>query len=527
MIRPGLGSELPAAHADVSWILGHLALPGHVDGARPALRWIDGERSYADLRRRARGLATAFVAAGLRPGDRVASHLVNRGEIFELYFACAYAGLTLVPVSFRLTSREIGFVLEDSDPRIIVTQAELLPTMREAMTADPARDVSRLIVLDDRASGLEFDELAATDDAALELRYTDVQLILYTSGTTGRPKGVEMRQGSILWCGMQQALYYGIDSSAVTMLTGPMYNTAAMNEQSIPTFLAGGTVTIMPSRGWTPHAMSDLMDEWEVTHALIYPSMIDPMLEADRERSIDLATLRFSLTGGENCPPETMRRFRTRWPHVSLCIAYGSTESGIATLLRDDEIDAHPGSVGRAAGGQLIAIVDPMGGSAPIGAIGPVWTAGPSITSGYWNAPELSDAVLRDGWLDMGDLGRIDDEGYLYIVGRTKDMIISKGQNIYPAEIENTIREHPQVVDVAVVGVPDTEAGEAVCAVVIRSETSDLTESGLVEFVKERIASYKKPKHVIFTSSIARSPSGKVLRPELVENVFEILGISR
>ena len=135
--------------------------------------------------------------------------------------------------------------------------------------------------------------------------------------------------------------------------------------------------------------------------------------------------------------------------------------------------------------------------------------------------------MLRDGWLDMGDLGRIDDEGYLYIVGRTKDMIISKGQNIYPAEIENTIREHPEVVDVAVVGVPDTEAGEAVCAVVIRSEASDLTESGLVEFVKERIASYKKPRHVIFTSSIARSPSGKVLKPELVENVFEILGIAR
>src|SRR6185437_15412843 len=142
------------------------------------------------------------------------------------------------------------------------------------------------------------------------------------------------------------------------MLTGPMYNTAALNEQSIPTFLAGGTVTIMPSRGWTPHAMSDLMDEWGVTHALIYPSMMDPMLEADQQRPIELAALSFALTGGENCPPAVLARFRSRWPHIRLCVAYGSTESGIVSLITGSELERHPGSVGRPAGGQTFITVD-------------------------------------------------------------------------------------------------------------------------------------------------------------------------
>lgn len=515
--------SLPPAAENVSWLLGIESLPGHVDPDSLALRWVDGERSYAELRDRAMSLADSLTRAGLAPGDRVASHLFNRGETFELYFACAYAGLILVPISFRLTAREVGLILDDAAPRAVFTQAELEPVMRQALDAEHDRIPDVRVVLDDASSGDAYDALAARDATGFEPRHTDIQLILYTSGTTGRPKGVEMRHRNVMWCALQQALYYGMDRETITMVTGPMYNTAAMNEQSIPTFAVGGCVTIMPSRGWTPSSMSRLIDEWAVTHALIYPSMIEPMLAADEARPIDLTTMRFALTGGENCPAATMRRFRARWPHVSLCIAYGSTESGIVSLLRDEEIARHAGSVGRAAGAQVVTVVDDDGHPVPTGQIGRVWTAGPSIVSGYWRSPELTAGVLRDGWLDMGDLGRMDEAGYLFIEGRTKDMIISKGQNVYPAEIENAIREHPGVSDVAVVGVPDAEAGEAVCAVVVRRD-ADLTGDAVIAFVKERIASYKKPKFVVFEAELPRSPSGKVLKPELRESVVKSLG---
>lgn len=509
---------LPPSEVSVSWILGLDALPAHVKPDSLALQWVDGERSYADLRRRARSLASAMLKRGLAPGDRVGAHLLNRGETFELYFACAFAGLTLVPLSFRLTPREIGWVSSDAELKLIFTQTDLAAALfaglDESSTPGP-----QVIVLEDHAAGDAFEAMASFSAADLVNSHTPLQLLLYTSGTTGRPKGVMLRHSNIMWCAMQQATYYDMDASTVTMLTGPMYNTAALNEQSIPTFLAGGTVTIMPSRGWKPHAMGDLMDKGGVTHALIYPSMMDPMLEADRQKPMPLASLKFALTGGENCPPAVLARFRARWPHIKLCVAYGSTESGIVSLIADSEIERRPGSVGRPAGGQTFITVDEHGVPVPANKIGRIWTAGPSVVSGYWRAPELDAQVLRDGWLDMGDLGRIDEDGYLYIEGRSKDMIISKGQNIYPAEIENTLLEHPAVLEVAVIGVPDDDAGEAVCAVVVLREEQAVTARELIEFVQERIASYKKPKHVVFHDRLPRTPAGKVLKGDLSQHI--------
>lgn len=509
---------LPSSEVSVSWLLGLDALPAHIEPGSLALQWVDGERSYADLRHRARSLASSMLNRGLAPGDRVGAHLLNRGETFELYFACAFAGLTFVPVSFRLTPREIGLISSDAEFKFVFTQADLASTLFAGLDESNAPR-PQVVVLDDHAGGDEFEGLASVPAADLVNSHTPLQLLLYTSGTTGRPKGVMLRHTNIMWCAMQQAAYYGMDTSTVTMLTGPMYNTAALNEQSIPTFLAGGTVTIMPSRGWKPYAMGDLMDSWGVTHALIYPSMMDPMLESDRQKPIPFASLKFALTGGENCPPAVLARFRARWPHIKLCVAYGSTESGIVSLIADSEIERRPGSVGRPAGGQTFISVDEHGNPLPANQIGRIWTAGPSVVSGYWRAPELDAQVLRNGWLDMGDLGRIDEDGYLYIEGRSKDMIISKGQNIYPAEIENTLLEHPSVLEVAVIGVPDDDAGEAVCAVVVLREGHTVSSEELIGFVQERIASYKKPKYVVFQDRLPRTPAGKVLKGDLSQHI--------
>lgn len=502
-----------SSDGSVAWILGADALPGHVEEDRVALRWGGETRTYAQLRGRVLSLARALRELGLERGDRVGGHLLNRGESFELYFACAYAGLTFVPLNFRLTPYEIGLILSDCAPRAIFTQAEVAASLREAIGA---RDDVQVVTLGDDDAGPEYEALAGGEPLAGPFEHADPQLIMYTSGTTGRPKGVMLAHRNILSFALQQvAMYPDLTRETTVLITAPTFNTAGINETSIPAFLVGGTVALHPSRGWRPRAMAELIDAWGVTHTIVFPSMMEPLLEADREAPIALASLRFVLTGGENCPPATMARFRARWPHVYLAVGYGSTESGVITLVCDDEIERHAGSVGRAALGMTFRVQGPDGEPVAPGEVGEIWAAGGSIVAGYWNAPELSAATVRDGWLNSGDLGRLDADGYLFIEGRSRDLIISKGQNIYPAEVENVLSEDERLLEATVVGVPDEEYGEVVCAVVVAKPGREVSADSVVEFVRTRLASYKKPRHVLFTDTLPRNVGNKVRKGDV------------
>ena len=373
------------AGTTVRWILGDADLPAHVDPGRTALRWGDTERTYAELRDRSVRLAAGLRAAGLVPGDRVSTLLHNRGETFELYFACAYAGLTLVPVNFRMVASEVQFVLRDSGARFLITEPALADVAKSA--TEGMTDL-QVITLGTDAPGPEYEDLIETPPITGPLATTDTHLILYTSGTTGRPKGVALPQTAIMWFALQQAAFYPeMSSDIVTLVTGPTYNASALHDLSIPTFLLGGTVSILPSRGWTPEKMADLIDRHAVTHTLVFPGMIEPFLAADADEPISFRSLRFVLLGGDNCPTATVARFRARWHHLSVAVCYGLTESGVITWIRDEELDAHPGSVGRAFGAQTYQVVDDEGHAVPDGEVGELVTAGPVVTSGYWNAP--------------------------------------------------------------------------------------------------------------------------------------------
>ena len=501
------------AATSVRWILGDADLPAHIDPASTALRWGDTARTYAELRDRSVRLAAGLRAAGLRVGDRVSTLLHNRGETFELYFACAYAGLTLVPVNFRMVVPEVEFVLRDSGARFLVTEPALADVASGATAGLAAVQV---ISLDTDAPGAQYADLVATPPISGPFVTTEPHLILYTSGTTGRPKGVMLSHTAITWFALQQSAFYpAMASDVVTLVTGPTYNASALHDLSIPTFLLGGTVSILPSRGWSPEKMSDLIDRHAVTHTLVFPGMIEPFLAADADEPIGFASLRFVLMGGDNCPTATVARFRARWDHVSVAVCYGLTESGVITWSRDDELDAHPGSVGRAFGGQTYQVVDEEGRTLPDGEVGEIVTAGPVVTSGYWNAPDLTEATIRDGWFWTGDLGRRGEDGHLYIGGRSKDVIISGGQNVYPAELENALSEHTGLLEATVIGVPDERWGEAVCAIVVPKPGVDLQVQDIVEFVQARLASYKKPRHVVFTDELPRNAIGKVLKAQL------------
>jgi fatty-acyl-CoA synthase len=511
-----------SSEVSVAWLLGADSLPSHVDPDHPALVWEDEVRTYRELRTRALALARSLREHGAMPGDVVGAHLLNRGETFELYFACAYAGLTFVPVSWRLGSRELGMILSDCKPRIVFSQ----PTVADAIRGPASELGVELVVLEDEASGVEYERLAGGPPLDGPYARAEPHMILYTSGTTGTPKGVMMGHLNILWFAFQQAVRYPeMDTSAVMLVISPTFNTGGINEQSIPTFLIGGTVAILPSRGWSAEKMSGYIDRYGATHGLIYPSMLEPFLDADSREEIGMKTVKFFLTGGENVPPATLKRFRDRWPHISMLIAYGGTENGCPTTIQDEELDLHPGSVGRVTLGITLRIQDQNGNPLPQGEVGEIWVAGGSVVDGYWNAPELTASVTSDGWMNTGDIGFLDPDGYVYLRGRSRDLIISKGQNIYPAEIENVLSENDDLLEFTIVGVPDAEYGEVVCAVVVAKPDRTVTADDVIDFVRERLASYKKPRHVVFVETIPRNPGLKVLKKETAELAVKELGL--
>jgi fatty-acyl-CoA synthase len=492
-----------------------------MDPLKPAVLWRDQCRTYAELRRRALALAASFRRLGLVPGECVAAHLFNRGETFEIYFACAYAGLVFVPVNFRLAEEELAIVLADSGARLVFTERGISDVARAAIAASEGEVV--LVELSTDVSGDAFDELATGPAFDGPYEWADPHMILFSSGTTGTPKGIALSHGNIMTYACQQAAVYSRYSSAMTTLVVPtMFNAGGINDFTIPTFLVGGTVAILPSGNWLPESMAALIEKWQVTHTVIFPMMFEPMLEADARERLPLDSLQVVTTGGEHCPNATLARFAERWPDIDLVLTYGLTEGGLVTLISGQELFEHPESVGRAAPGQTLKIVGADGEVAASDGVGEIWTASPWVVPGYWNAPALTaELITEDGWLRTGDLGRVDEAGYLYIEGRARDLIISKGQNIYPAEVEAVLAKHDAVWRCSVVGVPDREYGEAVCAVVVLRRDQAVTEDELIEFVRARIASYKKPRFVLFRDALPTSVNNYVLKRELAIEAAE------
>ena len=509
-----------SGHPSVAWLLGAAGLPAGIDPDAPAIRWANSAWTYRSLRDRALRLASSLRARGLATGDRVAVHLLNRGEIFELYFACAYAGLTFVPVNFRLTAEEVGRVLGDCQAQRLFTQEDLADV---ALPAAKLAGLTNVTILGPTAPGTDYEELASAEPWPGPYPLADPHLILFSSGTSGRPKGAMLSHQAIMSYAMQQAAVYpGYDRETVLLITGPLFNTGGINDLTIATLLVGGTVTILPSRGWSPQRMAEHIRRWSVTHTIVFPSMMGPMLQADQESALDIDTLKLVVTGGENCPVATIERFRVRWPHLSVAIGYGSTELGLASVIMDDEIAARPGSVGRSAGGAAVRVVDEFGKDVAAGALGEIWMAGDGAFSGYLDAPELDAETFRNGWVASGDLGRLDDDGYLYVEGRKKDVIISGGQNIYPAELENVLSHCDDLLDAAVIGVPDAKWGEAVCAVVVARPDQNVTAARVIAHITDHLASYKKPKFVVFVDQLPRNASGKVMKRDLRRSFREM-----
>jgi fatty-acyl-CoA synthase len=481
---------------------------------------IDGERSfsYLDLRDRVAAIAGGLRALGVRKGDRLAILSVNRAEYVESLFAAARLGAIAVPLNWRLTAAELAFQVGDSEPLLLLADPTLRALM-DALRAQPeARTLERVVAFEGEG-GLEgahsYEDLTRHPAAEAEGRFDDPWLILYTSGTTGRPKGAVLTQGTQFWNSINIGDAIGLTSADVTLNMMPMFHSGGIGLYTFPTIHHGGTAVL--ARQFEPEATVRLIEHWGVTAMLAVPAIYLMLLQHEAFQRADLSRVRFAC-GGAPCPLTIIEAFRDR--RLLFQQGFGLTETApTCTLVPAADAFRKAGSAGKATLHVEVRVVDEEGRDVPPGEVGEVWTRGPNLFSGYWRRPDATAEALAGGWFHTGDLARRDEEGFLYIVDRKKDMLISGGENVYPAEVEDVLYRHPAVAEAAVIGVPHERWGEVPKAIVVRKSGVTLTAEELIAFCDGKLARYKIPKSVAFVETLPRNAAGKVLKRILRERL--------
>ena len=473
--------------------------------------------TYRELDERVTRLAHALRAQGVGPGDRVALLSANHPAYLEVLFAAGLLGAVFVPLNARLTTPEVEYCLADSGSIVLVHSAALTDVADAAATA---AGTTRRVVLDgapdDRAVGYEEIVAAApTDRLDLPVTHEDPCFIMYTSGTTGRPKGVVLTHGNVVFAVMNPIVDLDFLSDEVALVAAPLFHTAALNFVALPTLLKGGTVLI--EEGFEPGRILHLIETERVTYSFGVPTMLDAMSAHPNWDRTDLSSIRRWIVAAAPVPPRTLQTYTARG--VRLCQGYGLTETGPgALILTPKDAERKLGTAGAPHFFTDVRVVDPDGTEAAPGERGEIQISGPNVMQRYWNRPDATaDAFTGDGWFRSGDVGVPDEDGFVTIVDRLKDMIISGGENIYPAEVEAAILDLPGVLGCAVFGVPDEKWGEVGRAAVTLADGVTLTEEELFAFLGERLAKYKIPTSLLVLDEIPRNATGKVRKDTLRE----------
>ncbi|PAP81003.1 AMP-dependent synthetase [Rubrivirga sp. SAORIC476] len=475
-------------------------------GARPAVVWEPtGESlSFADLDRLGSALARALQERfGVDPGDRVAILAENSLEHVLLFVACQKSGAILVPLNYRLTGPELAYLVEDSDPTVVF--------VADACTL--ASDVQQVPLADVRPLA----EGDATFAPQAPVTHDNPLMLLYTSGTTGRPKGAIYTHGMLVWNAVNSIHRLSLTPGDVSFNAAPFYHTGGWNVLLTPFFLAGGT-TILLDR-FDADALLRLCDARGITILWGVPTMLQMMAESPAFEDASLASVRYAIVGGEPMPAPLTRTWQAKG--VPVRQGFGMTEVGVNCFsLPEADAVRKMGSIGFPNLFVDIRILDADGQEVATGETGELVFRGPVVTPGYWRNPEATAAAFTpDGWFRSGDLVRQDDEGYVYVVGRLKEMYISGGENVYPAEVEAVLREHPAVTEAAVIGVPDARWGEAGLAFVVVG--APLAPEALLAFCRERLAGYKVPRAVRFLDALPVGHSGKIQKTALTALVSD------
>lgn len=494
--------------------VGEFLTRGQIDADKMALAFEETRLTYGQLNAKVNRVANGLLDLGIKKGDRVAALMYNCHQFMEIYFALAKIGAIMVPLNFRLVARELQFALDDSGSNTLFLGPEFLDTI--ASIRSSLKTVRNFFSIDPNAPSdmIGYDSFLdkySTEEPAVEVNMDDEQLIIYTSGTTGRPKGAVYTHGTTYWMSLSQIVDFGFNGDDITAITGPLYHVGGLIDLTMPMFHTGGSCVMMRSTGFNPKETLELIERERITLILLFPIMLYDILRYPELKKYDTSSLRMIFTGGEPVPIAALEKSMEAFPTANVIQGFGLTEgSAIASFLSQKYAVSKMGSIGKAIAHVKMRVVNEAGEDVQPGEIGEILTQGPSVSKGYWMRPEANRETFVDGWCHTGDLGRVDEDGFIYIAGRKKDMIISGAENIYPAEIEDVIYSNPNVSEVAVIGVPDEKWGEAVLAVVVPKQGQNLTEEEVISYCKDKLASYKKPKMVRFLDALPRTASMKV-----------------
>ncbi|AUY52972.1 long-chain fatty acid--CoA ligase [Streptomyces sp. CB01881] len=467
---------------------------------------------YAALHERSTRLAHALLGQGVGRGDRIAYLGPNHPSFLEALFAAGMLGAVLVPLNTRLTEPELRYQLADSGSTVLVHHCGRAGGRADGPAARLAEAVATAVAVD-AGPGLPYEALiGASPDRPIDLDVgpDDLCLIMYTSGTTGRPKGALLTHGNILWNSLNVLVDTDLGSDEVALVAAPLFHTGALNMSCLPTLLKGGTVVL--ESAFDPERTLELVQRHRVTCMFGVPAMYDAVAAAPGWAGTDLSGLRTLLCGGAPVPARTARAYLDRG--LAFVQGYGMTETapGALVLDRSDAV-AHAGTAGVPHFFTDVRVLAPSGEEAAPGERGEVVIAGPNVTPGYWNRPEATAEAFRDGaWFRSGDVAEVDGDGYVRLVDRIKDMIISGGENVYPAEVEDALLDHPAVAECAVFGVPDTRWGEVGRAVVVLRPGARAEPAELLAHLDGRLARYKIPRSVLLVSELPRNATGKLLK---------------
>jgi long-chain acyl-CoA synthetase len=478
------------------------------DAAAPAVRLGDTTVSYAELIDRSARLATLLLEHGLERGDRVGVMLPNVPEFPVVYYGVLRAGGVAVPMNVLLKRREISFYLEDSGAKLLLAWHGFLDEAREG-----AADAGTELI------GVEPEAFAATLgglEPSAEIADTDAEdtaVILYTSGTTGKPKGAELSHRNLDENSeIISRTTLLINPGDVVLGALPLFHTFGQTVAMNASMRVGACLTLVPK--FDPGEALATIERDGVSHFYGVPTMYGALLHHPEREKFDASTLRLCKTGGASMPVEVLHGFEKAFD-TELIEGYGLSEtSPVASSGHPGQV-RKPGSIGTPIEKVEMKIFDEDGAEVPTGEVGEIVIRGHNIMKGYWNRPDATAEAIRDGWFHSGDLGREDEDGFFFVVDRKKDMIIRGGYNVYPREVEELLYEHPQIREAAVLGVPHPEWGEEVGAAVVLEPGEELAPEEISAWVRERIAAYKYPRVVWFLEELPKGPTGKIVKREI------------
>jgi fatty-acyl-CoA synthase len=483
---------------------------------KPAILFEGEKISYMELHRRANRTSCWLQSLGIKKGDRVAVMLNNCPEFIELYLACSRLGAIFVPVNFRLAIPELAYTLKNSSPSLFVfgnayaddikklNPSNFLPLIQLAFVGKQPGFRGPL----DYASGTAaFEDLKPVfEESPGPTDPEEPHVIMYTSGTTGQPKGAVLSHRKTFFNCLNADIFFKLQFDDIMLIVLPLFHSGGLFIQASPILYKGATMIIHPKVN--PSNTYRDIERFKVTKFLGVPTVYKALLNADSEKGRDLSSLKVCAIGGEKTTPELMDRCKSAG--FSLRQIMGQTETSILLWASEEESLRKPGTVGRPVFHAEVTLVDSDGNQVQPGEVGEILVKGSIMMKEYWQDPVRTKETIKNGWLHTGDLARMDEEGYFYLVDRAKDMYISGGENVYPVEIERVLREHPDIDDVAVVGVPDDTWGETGHAFIILKSGSFLCPEDVTQFCNGKLARYKWPKKITFCNEFPCTSLGKV-----------------